>query len=119
MNAETPLSQRIRLRASLSLCALFRNLVGKFKTEAGAWVNCGLGPGSSDLVGWTRVVVTHDMVGRPVAVFTAVEVKVPGARTEPERLQKQRGFVDAVRRDGGRAGFATTEKEAQDIIDGR
>lgn len=113
LNAETPVMNLIRISV---VSKLFRNLVGKFKTVDGQWVNCGLGAGSSDLVGWTRVVVTRSMVGKPVAVFTAIEVKVPGARTEPERLAKQTDFIDAVRRDGGYAGFAQSPVEAKRII---
>lgn len=119
MNAETPLSQRIRLVASNFSAALFRNLVGKFQTVNGDYVNCGLGPGSSDLVGWTRVTITQDMVGKPAAIFTAVEVKVPGAHTDPDRLKKQTAFIDAVKRDGGRAGFASSEADAVGVICGR
>ena len=115
MNAETPLSQRIRLALGIPL---FRNLVGKFKTVDGQWVNAGLGRGSSDLIGWTPVVITQAMVGKRVAVFTAVEVKVPGARTAPARLAQQQQFVETVLRDGGFAGFADTIEKAEAIIGG-
>jgi hypothetical protein len=118
MNAETPLTNSIRLGVVDLGVVLFRNLVGKFQTAQGGWVKCGLGPGSSDTVGWTRVVVTQAMVGQPLAVFTAIEVKVPGARTEPERLEQQRSFVAAVQRDGGIAGFATSVAAARAVIRG-
>ena len=97
---------------------LFRNLVGKFKTVQGQWVNAGLGRGSSDLIGWTPVKVTKNMVGRRIAVFTAIEVKVPGSRTEPRRLVDQEAFIAAVKRDGGYAGFADTVGRAKEIIGG-
>lgn len=113
LNEETALSQRIRLALNIPL---FRNLVGKFKTVDGQWVNAGLGRGSSDLIGWTSVTVTPNMVGKKVAVFTAVEVKVPGARTAPRRLADQRQFVEAVLQDGGYAGFADTIEKAKAII---
>jgi hypothetical protein len=32
-------------------------------------------PGMSDLIGWTKIQVTPDMVGKEIAMFTAVEVK--------------------------------------------
>lgn len=105
MNAETPLSQQIRLEAGRLGAVLFRNLVGKFKTAQGAWVVCGLGIGSSDLIGWAAD-------GR----FLAIEVKVPGARTEQNRLSAQLNFIDAVKRAGGRAGFARSLEEARAII---
>ena len=119
MNQETPIMNAIRVRLGAAGCALFRNLVGTFRTHAGDPVRCGLGPGSSDLVGWTRVTVTPAMVGRPLAVFTAVEVKVPGAHTAPDRLAAQTRFIDAVLRDGGLAGFADSPDAAQRIINGR
>lgn len=118
MNAETPLMNAVRAHASKLGAALFRNLVGVFYTRDGNPVNCGLGPGSSDTIGWTRVLVTADMVGKPVAVFTAVEIKVPGAYTKPDRLAAQQRFIDAVRRDGGRAGFADSLATAARIIKG-
>ncbi len=97
---------------------LFRNLVGRFKTTQGLWVNAGLGKGSSDLIGWTPTIVTMDMVGDTVAVFTAIEVKVPGAYTKPTRLAEQESFIAAVRRDGGFAGFADSVDQAKEIIRG-
>ena len=52
--------------------------------------------GWPDLCGWTTVVITPDMVGSKVAVFTAVEVKVTG------RLNKKQGaFRDIITRMGG------------------
>ena len=54
-------------------------------------------PGGSDLIGWVTVVVDQSMVGKKVAVFTAIEVKTPGVATTPE----QAAFVKAVRASGG------------------
>jgi len=118
MNAETSISQSIRIAAGRIGCALFRNTVGRFKTASGQWVVFGLAPGSADLIGWTCVTVTQSMIGKPVAIFTAIEVKVSGAYTEPERLKKQESFIAAVKKDGGYAGFAHNENEAYRIIRG-
>lgn len=60
-------------------------------------VRAGLCVGSSDLIGWRTVVVTPDMVGRDVALFTAVEAK---SRTGRLTVEQQR-FLDAVRAAGG------------------
>ena len=38
---------------------------------------------SSDLVGWTSVVITPAMVGKTVAVFTAIEVKPETFKINP------------------------------------
>lgn len=108
MNAETPLQNAIRVRAGQLGCALFRNTVGKLQdAQTGKWIAYGLGPGSSDLIGW-----------RSDGRFLAIEVKVPGHRTEPKRLAAQVAFVEAVRRAGGAAGFADSVEAAERIIRG-
>ncbi len=107
--------QSIRLALKIPL---FRNLVGRFKTMQGLWVNAGLGKGSSDLIGWTPTIVTQAMVGQRIAVFTAIEVKVPGARTSPKRLLEQWAFIAAVRKDGGFSGIADSPEKAKEIIRG-
>lgn len=53
--------------------------------------------GWPDLVGWTEVVITPDMVGESIAVFTGVEVKVTG------KLSKlQKAFKRVLQKMGGR-----------------
>lgn len=69
--------------------------------------------GQSDLQGWTEVVVTPEMVGQPVAVFTAIECK----RTKNGRTSEdQANFVAQVTKAGGIAGVANTPAVAQSII---
>lgn len=59
----------------------------------------GLPNGTSDLIGWTEVVITADMIGQKIAVFTAGEVK-----TKTGRLSDvQKNFIAAVQRSGGAA----------------
>lgn len=71
--------------------------------------------GASDLIGWTSVVVTPDMVGCTLAVFTSLECKeTAGGR----RSEGQRNFVDQVRAAGGIAGFASSADEAESIVVG-
>lgn len=41
--------------------------------------------GWPDLCGWTTKVITPDMVGQKVAIFTAVEVKVTGKLSKEQR----------------------------------
>lgn len=50
-------------------------------------MEAGFGVGSSDLIGVTRVTVTPEMVGKTVAVFTAVEVKVGKDKLSKEQLE--------------------------------
>lgn len=72
------------------------------------------GPGGSDTIGWQSVIVTPDMVGQRVAIFSAVEVK--HGRGKPTELQI--AFIDTVLRHGGRAGIAYSEDEAKEILHG-
>lgn len=60
-------------------------------------LQAGLCKGSSDLIGWKAVTITPDMVGKTVAIFTAIEVKYGSTRTTEE----QQNFVDQVTRSGG------------------
>ncbi len=75
-------------------------------------IRMGLATGGSDLIGWTLVTVTPEMVGREVALFTAVELKtgrVPVTR-------EQQTFLAAVVRAGGLAGVARTVAEAEAVV---
>lgn len=75
-------------------------------------IRMGLVTGNSDLIGWTVVTVTPEMVGQPVAVFTAIELKT--GRLAPTR--EQAVFLDVVRRAGGLAGVARSVAEAEAIV---
>lgn len=69
--------------------------------------------GTSDLCGLTSVVVTPQMVGTTIAVFTAIETKESGGgRTSDDQLH----FIDFVREAGGIAGVAHTPAVAQSIV---
>lgn len=76
---------------------VFRNNVGLFETKDGRKVRTGLCVGSSDLIGWTPMVVTPEMVGKRVAVFTSVEVKTKNTKTTPV----QHAWIQAVNTAGG------------------
>lgn len=78
-------------------------------------LHAGLCEGSPDLVGWTSVTVTPDMVGKRVAVFTGIETKDARGRVTPE----QANFIAAVRAAGGMAGVARSVEEATTIIHNR
>jgi len=124
---EQNIQNEIRLALGQSNVRLFRNNVGM------AWsgevvtlkngdkliknprpVHFGLCEGSSDLIGFTTVTVTPEMVGQKVAIFTAVEVKQPGRYPSPT----QRNFIAQVRQNGGRSGVATDVNSARLICNG-
>lgn len=75
-------------------------------------LHAGLCVGSSDLIGWTPVVITESMVGKKVAVFTAIEVKKPSGKASPSQLN----FIHQVSIDGGIAGIAKNEDEALALV---
>ena len=75
-------------------------------------LHAGLCKGSSDLIGWTMVEVTPEMVGQRLAVFTAIECKSERGRATDEQLN----FVEQVRKAGGFAGIARTPVEAVSIV---
>lgn len=120
---ETNLLRKILLTISKRLpnVRLFRNNVGV--GWAGKLVNisalgvtaiqnarplrAGLCEGSSDLIGWTSVVITPEMVGRRVAIFTAVEVKKPGGKATAEQLN----FLQRVQDAGGIAVLGFDEEQ--------
>jgi hypothetical protein len=83
-------------------CRLFRNNTGAIKDQTGRLVRFGLCKGSSDLIGFKPVTITPEMVGRQVAVFTAIEVKTPDGKPTPEQLH----FLNRVKELGGIAGIA-------------
>lgn len=74
-------------------------------------LHAGLVKGGSDILGWTPVEITPDMVGQTIAVFTAVEWKKDTPLTTD-----QRNFLNNVKRAGGFAGVARTVAEALGII---
>jgi hypothetical protein len=133
MADEHPLLVRLRLAATRRGARLFRNntglgWVGKFTAfhkpqmvrvnkgdvlvREARPLHAGIGKGGSDLIGWTPVTITPDMVGTTLAVFTAVEAKTEGVAVTPE----QAAFVHAVLDQGGKAGIAFHEDDLDAII---
>lgn len=76
--------------------------------------NTGLPPGFSDLFGLVPVVVTPEMVGQTVAVFTALEVKTGKGKAS----DKQAAFIKAVNDNGGRAGVVRSAEDAVRVVAG-
>lgn len=113
MMKETPILQNIRLGVGeLTNVRLFRNNTGKLQDLQGRWVEFGLCVGSSDLIGWTTVEITPEMVGKSLAVFTAIEAKTTTGKPTPEQLN----FIARVREAGGIAGIARSPEGAREII---
>jgi len=106
---ESNLLNAILLELGRGPVRLFRNNVGVLQDRNGQHIRYGVcNPGGSDLIGWTRVTVTPEMVGSTVAVFTAVETKTEKGRVTPE----QERFIAAVVDAGGKAGVARSVEDA-------
>ena len=71
-------------------------------------------PGMSDLIGWVPVEITPEMVGKTLAVYTAVETKTMRGRATVEQKQ----FIGVVSQSGGRAGIARTDSDLDNILRG-
>lgn len=108
---ETDILNRWRFKWA-SWAILFRNNTGMFLTLDGARkVQAGLGKGTADFIGYKTVTITPEMVGKPVAIFCAVEGK-----TEDGVLSDaQRHFLRTIRLAGGIA-FVVRSEDTKPIF---
>ena len=69
-------------------------------------------PGTSDLLGWSPLVIDAGYIGRRIAVPTAIEVKWKRDTVK----DAQQSFIDLVLASGGRAGVARNIDDAKRIV---
>lgn len=111
---ESEVQREILLASPSRGCRLLRNNVGAFQDATGRWVHYGVGgTGGSDTLGPTTITITPDMVGRQVAVFTAIECKRMGKHATEE----QDAFLSMVRSRGGIGAVCHSVEEFQGAID--
>lgn len=67
----------------------------------------GLYPGAGDLIGWKEIIITKEMVGQKVAIFTSEEIKSLNDRMSPA----QNKWHDIVRMSGGISKIAKEQKD--------
>lgn len=136
MTPGTELTNRIRAATSKLGARLFPMTVGKFwgpfhkgvrfdraqmvqvnpgdvLIRGGYMVSVGF-TGLSDLLGGSEMTITPEDVGKTVMILTAVEVKA--GKDRPREGQPE--FVAAVKKMGGRAGFARSPEDAVKICGG-
>ena len=124
---ENNIQKRIMLTVSKLGTKIFRNNVGtawngksyatkdgKRVIENARCIRFGLCVGSSDLIGYTEKTITPEMVGKKVAIFTAIEVKKKGGKQSPD----QKNFIKRLNDAGGLGGFAYSEADAVAIVEG-
>lgn len=119
MKSEATVMQQVRLEASGRGARLFRNNNGAAVDKDGRHIRYGLGNESkqinqviksSDLIGITPLVITPDMVGKTIGVFTAIEVKRSSWKyTGTDREKAQKAFIDIIKNLGGFAQFAADQ----------
>lgn len=128
MKDESTVSQEIQIQAMNYSCNLMRNNSGACIDNTGRLVRYGLGNiskaqtakiASSDLIGITKIVVTPEMVGQTLGIFTAVEVKKELWNPEKKlsgREKAQQAFINWVKANGGFAGFANGVDKLKEIL---
>ena len=120
-------SYRNKLLISLSRMGfkVFVNAAGRVKTQSGQYVTYGLARGSSDIIGLLELEFDDDFdprVSTCIAVFVAIECKMPRGRLAPE----QRSFLDMIDVHSGFAHVAVApnatpsqedcDRQAQEIL---
>lgn len=69
--------------------------------------------GTHDLLGWTTIEITPEMVGKSFAVFTSIEAKnSDGGRRSPDQIK----FMNILMKAGGISGFASSPEEAEAVL---
>lgn len=128
MKDESTVQQEVQRDAMLYHSNLMRNNCGACEDITGRIIRYGLGNvskqhqdqiASSDLIGITKIIITPDMVGETIGVFTAVEVKKESWKKNKKltkREKAQKAFIDWVKSLGGFAGFANSADDLKEII---
>lgn len=113
------LTDEIRLEAAKRGIFLWRNNVGACKTEDGRFIRFGLANDSekvndvlksADLIGIRPLIITQEMVGKKIGVFTSVEVKkyAHELTAKSGRIVGQKNWKDLIARNGGVAIITNT-----------
>lgn len=127
MQSESAVQTQTRLAMARLGALMYRNNIGVAVDASGRHIRYGIANDSaqlnkqiksSDLLGVMPVIVTPEMVGRTVGVFTALECKSSGWHLTPgdERGQAQLRFIELIRSVGGFAGFVTDPADVHRII---
>lgn len=122
---ESDLQRLIMIEASKTGARLFRNQVGQGWYGDWEWLGnsrtdiiirnarplkAGICVGSGDLIGWNPQIITADMIGQQVAIFTSIEVKSKRGRLTAE----QGAFFNAVH---GAGGIGIIARSVEDVLE--
>lgn len=111
--SERDIQKSIRLKHSKGRCRLFNNDNGMATLQDGKKITYGLAKSSPDLIGWLTVKITPEMVGKDVAIFCGIEVKMP--RKHP--TSEQRRFLELLESVGAITGVARSENDIDFLFD--
>jgi hypothetical protein len=128
MKLESEIQQLVQIESAKYGCVLERNNSGAFTDQTGRTVRFGLGNisakhaenlKSSDLIGITTIVVTPEMIGKKLGVFTAFEIKKEDWKMNKnfdKREQAQANYLEYVRNHGGIAAFVNDVDQIRMIL---
>jgi hypothetical protein len=110
---ETPLVREIIEQESHGDVRLFRMQAGTYRgLHDDSVVSVGV-PGMSDLIGFKSILITPEMVGKKIAIYTSIEVK--SSARAPFRTG-QRPWLHMVDAAGGISGAAWSTDMAHAIL---
>lgn len=126
--SEADLMRLIQIEASRLNARLLRNNVGtgwvgkthrvntsRLVIDNPRPLHAGLGVGTSDLIGWTPVIINETHVGKTLAVFTAIEVKSKAGKLTGQQV----AFINAVNAQGGVAACVHSIDDFVGVISGK
>lgn len=111
---EREILAEVLLAGTSSNTRLWRNNSGSLLDRHGRLVRFGIAnPGGSDCIGITSVLITPDMIGRRIGIFTAIEVKREIGGTVSE---EQEAFLRVIEMFGGISGVVRSSEEARALL---
>lgn len=128
---EAKASLIVCLRANKLGCRLLRNNTGVAYDQHERPIFFGLGntgkkkigdDRTPDWVGWHNTVITQEMVGKTLPVFTAIDAKKAGFKNKekwPVRSTEhgQNEFFKKVIKANGLAGFASCDEQVDNLVE--
>jgi hypothetical protein len=92
---------------------LYRNRRGMFPLPNGGMLPFGVGPpGSGDLIGYLRILITPEMVGRTLPIYTEIESKTDSGRLAEHQIKR----IEELRDVQAIAGCARSADDCEEIL---
>jgi hypothetical protein len=92
---------------------LYRNRRGMLPLPNGGMLPFGVGPpGSGDLIGYLRVLITPEMVGRTLPIYAEIESKTDSGRLAEHQIKR----IEELRDAQAIAGCARSADDCEEIL---